>query len=109
MNRGDGASFAPTSRYAGAATATFTRADGTVVRYVRRRPIPPPDAHATLRLRIVREGERIDTLAAQELGDPEAYWRICDANAVLDPAELEAPGRPVRITLPAGIPGPSDA
>ncbi|MEO0078974.1 MAG: LysM domain-containing protein, partial [candidate division WOR-3 bacterium] len=34
------------------------------------------------------------------------FWRICDANNVLDPSELtENPGRRVRITLPEGFPG----
>lgn len=107
--RGDGASFAPSSRYFGITTARFVRADGTIATYLRRRPIPAPDAHATLRVRTVREGERVDTLAGQDLGDPEAYWRICDANAALDPAELETPGTRVRITLPAGVPGAPDA
>ena len=100
--------FSPTSRYYGVAVARYTRADGTVIAYVRRRSIAAPDAYATLRTHTVTEGERIDTIAAAELGDAEAYWRICDANGALDPAELEPPGTRVRITLPAGIPGSSD-
>jgi len=107
--RDDGAPFTPSSRYYGIATARFVRADGTIATYLRRRPIPTPDAHATLHVRTVQQGERVDTLAGQELGDPEAFWRICDANAALDPAELEVPGTVVRITLPAGVPGAPDA
>lgn len=100
--------FSPTSRYYGVAVARYTRADGTVIAYVLRRYIRAPDGYATLRTHAVTQGERIDTIAASELGDAESYWRICDANGVLDPAELEAPGTRVRITLPAGIPGSSN-
>ena len=52
-----------------------------------------------------QEGERLDIVAAHFIGDPEQFWRICDANAVLSPEELEIPGTVVRITLPEGIPG----
>jgi hypothetical protein len=42
--------------------------------------------------------------------DAEQFWRIADANAALHPNELTAqPGRRLRITLPEGIPGPSNA
>jgi len=101
--------FSPTSRYYGVAVARFTRADGTVIAYVRRRAIPPPESYAALRTHTVTEHERVDTVAATELGDAESYWRICDANGVLDPGELEVPGKRVRITLPAGVPGSTDA
>lgn len=97
--------FGPTSRYHGLETALLTRADGTQVVYVRRRFIPPPEAHALLQEHTVVQGERLDLIAARYLGDPEQFWRLCDANAVIVPAELEEPGRIVRITLPAGIPG----
>jgi hypothetical protein len=44
------------------------------------------------------------------LGDPEQFWRICDANDVLRPAELtDTPGVSVRIALPHGVAGPTDA
>jgi hypothetical protein len=40
------------------------------------------------------------------LADAEQWWRIADANPVLDPAELTAePGRTLRITLSEGVPG----
>jgi hypothetical protein len=47
----------------------------------------------------------MDTIAASELGDPEAYWRICDANDAMRPDDLATVGRALRITLPEGIPG----
>ena len=42
---------------------------------------------------------------ARYLGDPEQFWRLCDANAALRPDELMEVGRWLRITLPEGIPG----
>ena len=45
-------------------------------------------------------------IAAVLVGNAELWWSICDANIVVHPAELADIGRHVRITLPAGIPGP---
>ncbi len=43
------------------------------------------------------------------VGDPQLYWRLCDANVVLDPDELtREAGRRLRVTLPAGVPGGAD-
>jgi hypothetical protein len=53
---------------------------------------------------VVTEGERPDTIAATLAGDPEQFWRVCDANRVLHPEELACIGRRVRITLPEGVP-----
>ena len=101
--------FAPTSRYYGSATATYVDAQNVSHAYALRRFVPSPDAFATLELHVVVQGERYDTIAAQYIGDPLQFWRLSDANGVIDPAELETPGRTVRITLPAGLPGyPSD-
>ena len=97
--------FPPNSRYAGLDVAALQRPDGTTLVYVRRRFISPPDHFALLQEHVVIEGERLDNLTARYLGDPEQFWRVCDANAVLTPEELEAPGRVVRITLPDGMPG----
>jgi hypothetical protein len=97
--------FPPSSRYRGIELAAFGRTDGTIVAYVRRRFVPSPERYALLQEHRVAEGERIDIIAAHFIGDPEQFWRICDANAALDPSELEQPGAIVRITLPEGIPG----
>jgi hypothetical protein len=99
--------FLPTSRYYSVGTAVYTRADGEDVVYLRRRFVPQPEGFHVLQEHVVTEGERHDTLAGQILGDPEQFWRLCDANGVLRPEELtERPGRRVRITLPEGVPGP---
>jgi len=56
------------------------------------------------------EGDRLDNLTFDYLGDPEQFWRIADANRAMRPDELtETIGRQLRITLPEGIPGASNA
>ncbi len=102
--------FAPTSRYSGVATATITTPDGRIITYVTRRVVPQPSAFATLQTITIKDGDRLDIIAAQYLGDPTAFWRICDANGAIRPDSLiEEPGQTLRITLPAGIPGASGA
>jgi nucleoid-associated protein YgaU len=97
--------FDRTSRYYGVATETFVDAGGTAHAYVARRFPPPPESFAPIGTHTVVAGERYDTIAAAYLGDPTQFWQLCDANAVMDPADLGTPGTVVTITLPAGIPG----
>jgi hypothetical protein len=101
------ASFPLTSRYAGIATATL-EADGKTVVYLKRRFVPPPARFVLLQLHTVRQGDRLDNIANTYLGDPLAFWRICDANNAFRPQELtDTPGRQLRITLPEGIRPPT--
>ena len=98
--------FPPTSRYALTPTATYVRADGTPVTYIKRRFVPAPESLALLQWHQVVQGERLDNITARYLGDPEQFWRLCDANRALRPQELaETIGKQLRITLPEGIPG----
>jgi hypothetical protein len=96
--------FEPTSRYYPLATATLTvtRPDGTRVeiRYVRRRIIPPADGDTVLVEHTVTEQERLDHITARYLDDPTQFWRVCDANVVLRPDELERVGRTIRLVMP---------
>jgi hypothetical protein len=102
--------FPITSRYYSTATATLETADGRKIAYLRRRFVPPPQRFDLLFEHTVTEGERPDTIAGQYSGDPEQFWRICDANGAIRPEELtETIGRRLRITLPEGIPGPPNA
>ena len=102
--------FPPTSRYFGFETATLTAPDGRTVVYLRRRFVPDPARFAMLLEHVVVEDERLDNIAARYMDDPEAFWRIADANAALNPPDLtEPPGRRLRITLPEGIPGTPNA
>ena len=98
--------FPPTSRYALTPTTSLVRADSTMVTYLKRRFVPAPGNLALLQWHQVVQGERLDNIAAKYLGDPEQFWRLCDANRALRPEELtETIGRKLRITLPEGIPG----
>lgn len=102
-------SFPPTSRYHGIPTSKLTLPDGREVLYLRRRFVPPPERFAELQIHRIKQGDRLDNLTAQYLGDPELFWQLCDANGVMRPTELTKPvGKRVRITLPEGVPGPSE-
>jgi hypothetical protein len=97
--------FAPTSRYYGLGTATILQ-QGRPVAYLLRRFVPPPERLQLLQQHTVIQGDRLDNIAAQYLGDPTLFWRVCDANRAMRPWELvETVGRKLRITMPAGITG----
>lgn len=98
--------FDATSRYYGLATANLVLPDGTTIVYVTRRFVPAPERFQTLQYHTVAQGERLDNIAATYLGDPDLFWRICDANRAMRPQDLtDTPGEKLRITLPAGITG----
>jgi len=98
--------FGPSSRYHDVPLATTIDRDGNPVRYLRRRFLPDPDALVQVGEHKVEPGDRLDLVAAAAFSDSELAWRICDANLCLDPDELtRQPGRRLRITLPAGLPG----
>lgn len=102
--------FPPTSRYHNVETATLKTPGGPTVAYLRRRFVPRPERFALLQEHTVTAGERLDHIAAAHLGDPEQFWRLCDANNALRPEELtETIGRRLRVTLPEGVPGLPDA
>jgi hypothetical protein len=101
--------FPSTSRYFPVANAQLTLPDGRTVVYLQRRFLPDPAGFSVLEEHRVAEGERLDHVTAQHLGDPEQFWRIADANRAMHPRELvETVGRVLAITLPEGIPGPSE-
>lgn len=95
----------PTSRYAALNIKTLeaTGPDGEPrpIRYFERRFLPSAVGGTTLVEHAVVQGERLDQITARYLGDPTQFWRVADANEVLDPTELTAEiGRRVRIALP---------
>jgi hypothetical protein len=101
--------FGPSSRYAGLEIAAI-EIGGQMVRYVRRRFVPDPASLAVIAEHTVLQAERLDHIAARYLGDPELFWRICDANRAGRPDELiEEIGRRLVITLPEGVPGMPNA
>jgi hypothetical protein len=97
--------IAANSRYYNVETATWEGSDGSVVRYLRRRFLPALERFSLLQTYQVVEGDRLDNVTAKFLADPEQFWRLCDANPVMMPTELEQLGTRIRITLPEGIPG----
>jgi hypothetical protein len=96
--------FDSTSRYAGCETAVMEvkEPDGSIreIRYVRRRFIQPADETTILVAHSVNQGERLDNITARYLGDPVQFWRICDANEVMDAGELEVIGKMIKIAMP---------
>ncbi|MDX2506083.1 MAG: LysM domain-containing protein [Gammaproteobacteria bacterium] len=98
--------FPPNSRYHGIETKTAISETGETFVYLKRRFVPQPENFALLQFHTVVEGDRLDNLAHKYLGDPEQFWRLCDANGAIKPQDLtETVGRKLRITLPEGIPG----
>lgn len=97
--------FPPSSRYANIELARID-IGGEAVVYVRRRFVPQPEVFSSLGEHTVVRGERLDHIAAHYFGDPELFWRLCDANRALRPEELtENEGRRLVITLPEGVQG----
>jgi hypothetical protein len=111
--------FPPASRYHGLDITMWVAPDGSEYPYVRRRFLPSADRFALLHRHVVRHGERPDQIAAAELGDPEQFWLLADANNAMRPGfvchinqpvrpgDLMEFGRAIRITLPADVPGPA--
>ncbi|HVT57256.1 MAG TPA: LysM domain-containing protein [Thermoanaerobaculia bacterium] len=98
--------FPETSRYHGLGTAKLETAAGKIIVYLLRRFAPQPESLVLLQVHTVTQGDRLDNVTAAYLGDPEQFWRICDANRALRPDELtEEIGRRLRITLPQGVQG----
>jgi hypothetical protein len=89
--------FAPGSRYARVPTGKYVDPAGVEHPYVLLRPFPaaapPRGTH------VVADGERLDLIAARFLGDPEQFWRLCDANRTLRPEDLEVAGQSLLIPL----------
>ncbi|MCS6828015.1 MAG: hypothetical protein NZ553_15485 [Caldilinea sp.] len=93
--------FDHTSRYADLETVTLMTEDGRTATYVRRRFPPPEDAFQIVAEVTVNDPDRLDLIAARTVGAAEQFWRIADANAVLNPFDLTAtPGERVRIPAP---------
>ncbi len=93
--------FEHTSRYYSLPVVTVELPGGRTVSYVSRRFLPQGRALPLLAEVTVAQDERIDLIAHRTLGDPEAYWRVCDANDAMDPTELTGePGRPLRVPMP---------
>lgn len=89
------------SRYYKLETATLTLPDGRAAVYKRRRFLPRGGAMPLLVSVTVTDGDRLDLLTARTLGDPEHFWRVCDANDAMNPFDLTTEvGRTLRVPVP---------
>ncbi|MGI3203521.1 hypothetical protein ACRJ4W_45495 [Streptomyces sp. GLT-R25] len=95
-----------TSRYHDAEIGIHRQADGTEVRYTKRRLLPPlAETEADWQSHTVSSGERPDLLGQRYFGDPAQWWQIADANPVLDPRELtDEAGNVIEVPLAGGFP-----
>lgn len=77
--------FFPGSRYLNAATYQLTLANGAVLTVVDR---PPLLANPVIGYHRRLASQRLDHIANYYLGDPMAFWRLCDANNSMVPDTL---------------------
>lgn len=98
--------FPVTSRYYGIEIAKYETSDGREIVYLRRRFIAAVAPNAPIIAEhVVTQGERLDNITARYLGDPEQFWRVCDANNAMRPDDLTTEseiGRRLRIPFPQG-------
>ena len=99
--------FEPNSRYYNIETATYSATDGQLtaalrhIAYKRRRFLPRSEKMPLLVEVTVAEGDRLDLITYRTLGDPEAFWRVADANNVMNPNNLTSePGAVIRVSVP---------
>jgi nucleoid-associated protein YgaU len=105
-------SFPTDSRYFASRTLSYVAPNGQMITYLARRFVPEPGApnFSTVAQHTVRQGDRLDLLAAKYLGDPLIFWLICDANGAIRPDDLvKTPGTVLNITMPQGVPGAPSA
>ena len=104
--------FPTDSRYYGSKTLQYIAPGGQAVTYLARRFVPQPGApnYSTVAQHTIKQGDRLDLLAANYLGDPLMFWLLCDANGAVRPDELvDTLGKVLNITTPQGVPGMSNA
>ena len=104
--------FPTDSRYFGSGTLSYSAPNGQTYTYLTRRFVPQPGSpnFATVARHTVKQGDRLDLLAANYLGDPLLFWLICDANGAIRPNDLvDTPGAVINITMPQGVPGGPNA
>jgi nucleoid-associated protein YgaU len=81
----------------------MTTKDGKEITYLCRRFLPGLDQAKTFTPYTVVNGDRLDIISARYLGDPELFWRICDANTAMHPDDLTSTaGKKLRIPLITG-------
>ena len=88
--------FDDKSRYANVETYVVVDHRGRAVEVV---GVPPKPPSSLLGVHVLKQGERLDHLAAKYVADPAGYWRIAEQNDAMLPEtltearEVEIPGR----------------
>lgn len=82
--------FPETSRYRNVEKTKLETAENQEIIYLQRRFLPSSAKSLTLTEHTVSQDERLDNITARYIGDPEQFWRLCDANHALHPDELTA-------------------
>jgi hypothetical protein len=95
----------PGSRYQALSVKpnAYTDANGRTILYLPRRFLPASASTSMPAQVLATSMERLDQLAARTLGDPEQFWRLCDANDAMNPFDLihDSDGR-LRLPAPYG-------
>ncbi len=93
--------FDSKSRYYNLETITFTAGDNRIIAYKRRRFLPKGSALQLLTETMVEQSDRLDLVANRTIGDPEQFWRVCDANDAMDPDHLiSEAGKKLKVPVP---------
>jgi hypothetical protein len=92
--------FARGSRYDRVGQALHTDREGRQIPYVLLRTIPAPGP--VRGLHDLAAHERLDLVAGSMFGDPQQFWRLCDANRTLRPDDLEVVGTRIVVPLVVG-------
>lgn len=77
--------FDEKSRYKDLATYEVEDSRGRTVPVL---PVPRPPLQTIQGYHLLRQGQRLDHLAARYLNDPAGFWRICENNEVMLPEAL---------------------
>jgi hypothetical protein len=95
----------PTSRYKDSELRFFNTVDENgaprQIPYLARRVIPQPETLRMVSTVTLGHAERLDLAATRALGSPLLYWRLCDANKVMNPRDLEISGTVLLVPLPS--------
>jgi|SwirhirootsSR3_FD_contig_31_18117470_length_750_multi_2_in_0_out_0_2 hypothetical protein len=97
--------FEPTSRYFALKDLQFNMPGRQhQIPYKERRFLPSADNIQVFQEIAFSAGDRLDLIAFRTLGDPEHFWRICDAdNNTMHPLEMTSePGRIIHIPILSG-------
>ncbi len=89
------------SRYANVGQGVWVAPDGRQVPYLLRRLLPAAGTLPTASVYTVGLGQRVDNIAAAQLGDATLSW-LADANLAVRPTDLTTPGATIVIPQPRG-------